>query len=205
MLKALFGSETKERVLSLFLLNTEKKYTLAQVAKEASCQTKSVSKELDNLLDFGLLKIVAKDKYIVNKNFIIFPELRTLIAKAQLLSSQKFIDGLKEISTLSFLALSGVFTGDELVKTDILMVGKIKRRPFTLLLKKLEKEMAREINYTIIDETEFFYRREVMDIFLYNILHGNTLFLIDTITPEGIEQEKLKNKLEENENEPSDT
>lgn len=205
MLKALFGSETRERVLSLFLLNTEKKYTRPQVVKETACQAKSVSKELDNLLDFGLLKMVAKDKYIVNKNFIIFPELRTLIAKAQLVSSQKFIDGLKEISTLSFLALSGVFTGDEIVKTDILMVGKIKRRPFVSLLKKLEKEMAREINYTIIDETEFSYRREVMDIFLYNILHGKTLFLIDTITPEGIEQEKLKNNLEENENEPSDT
>ena len=205
MLKALFASETRERVLSLFLLNAEKKYTLPQVVKETACASKSVSKELDNLVAFGLLKISLKDKWIVNKNFIIFPELRTLIAKAQLVSSQKFIDGLKEISTLSFLALTGVFTGDEMVKTDILMVGKIKKRPFTILLKRLEKEMGREINYTIIDETEFSYRREVMDIFLYNILHGKTLFLIDTITPEGIEQEKLKINLEENENESSDT
>ncbi len=205
MLKALFASETRERVLSLFLLNAEKKYTLPQVVKETACPSKSVSKELDNLVAFGLLKISLKDKWIVNKNFIIFPELRTLIAKAQLVSSQKFIDGLKEISTLSFLALTGVFTGDEMVKTDILMVGKIKKRPFTILLKRLEKEMGREINYTIIDETEFSYRREVMDIFLYNILHGKTLFLIDTITPEGIEQEKLKINLEENENESSDT
>lgn len=205
MLKALFASETRERVLSLFLLNAEKKYTLPQVVKETACPSKSVSKELDNLVAFGLLKISLKDKWIVNKNFIIFPELRTLIAKAQLVSSQKFIDGLKEISTLSFLALTGVFTGDEMVKTDILMVGKIKKRPFTILLKRLEKEMGREINYTIIDETEFSYRREVMDIFLYNILHGKTLFLIDTITPEGVEQEKLKINLEENENESSDT
>lgn len=205
MLKALFASETRERVLSLFLLNTEKKYTLPQVVKETACPSKSVSKELDNLVTFGLLKIGPKDNWTVNKNFIIFPELRTLIAKAQLVSSQKFIDGLKEISTLSFLALTGVFTGDEIVKTDILMVGKIKKRPFTTLLKRLEKEMGREINYTIIDETEFSYRREVMDIFLYNILHGKTLFLIDTITPEGIEQEKLKINLEENENESSDT
>ena len=92
------------------------------------------------------------------------------------MSSQKIYRWLKRSLLLAFLALTGVFTGDEMVKTDILMVGKIKKRPFTILLKRLEKEMGREINYTIIDETEFSYRREVMDIFLYNILHGKTLF-----------------------------
>lgn len=204
MLKALFASETRELVLNLFLLNPEKQYSLKQVVKEIAGQTKTVRKELDNLTSFGLLKNEAKDKWMINKNFIIYPELRTLIAKAQLVSSQKFIDGLKEISSLDFLALSGVFTGDEVVKTDILMVGKIKRRPFNVLLAKLEKEMGREINYTIIDQTEFYYRREVMDIFLYNILHGKTIFLIDNLSPESQEREKLNINLKENENESSD-
>lgn len=204
MLKALFASETRERVLSLFLLKAEKPFTLPQVVKNTACPSRSVVKELDNLVSFGLLETMGEDKWVVNQNFIIFPELRALISKAQLVSSQKFIDGLKEISELSFLALTGVFTGDEAVMTDILIVGKIKRRPFKALLKKLEKEMSKEINYTILDETEFTYRREVMDIFLYNILHGKTIFLIDTLTPEGRELSESKIKLEENENKSSD-
>ena len=76
MLKALFASETRERVLSLFLLNAEKKYTLPQVVKETACPSKSVSKELDNLVAFGLLKISLKDKWIVNKKFYNIPRTK---------------------------------------------------------------------------------------------------------------------------------
>jgi hypothetical protein len=204
MLKAIFTSETRVKLISLFLLNTEKKYTVRQLARETESQAAPVRKELSNLNNFGLIKEEAKDTWMVNKDFIIFPELRTLIAKAQLLSSQKFLDGLKKVSDPKFLALSGVFTGDEMVKTDILVVGKIKRRPFLSLLKEMEKDLGKEINYTIIDETEFFYRRDVMDIFLYNILHGKTIFLIDKLTEEGIEREKEKINVQIDENETDD-
>ncbi|HZJ41535.1 MAG TPA: hypothetical protein VFD51_00750 [Patescibacteria group bacterium] len=204
MLKALFTSETRDKLINIFLLNSDNKYTIRQLSKRTGLQAAQIRKELSNLKGFGLIKLLGKDNWMVNKDFIIFPELKTLIAKAQLLSSQKFIDGLQKISNTKFLALSGIFTGDEMVKTDILIVGKIKRRLFAGLIKELENDLAKEIKYTIIDETEFFYRREVMDIFLYNILHGKTIFLIDSLTEEGIERENLKNKMESNENESSD-
>ena len=204
MLKALFASETRDKLISIFLLNPEKKYTIRKLGKETGLQSAQIRKELSNLKGFGLIKLESKDNWMANKDFIIYPELRTLIAKAQLLSSQKFIDGLQKISNTKFLALSGIFTGDEMVKTDILIVGKIKRRPFLTLIKELEKDLDKEIKYTIIDETEFFYRREVMDIFLYNILHGKTIFLIDSLTEEGIERESLRNKIQLDENGSSD-
>ena len=204
MLKALFASETRDKLISIFLLNPEKKYTIRQLGKETSLKAAQIRKELSNLKGFGLIKLESKDNWMANKDFIIYPELRTLIAKAQLLSSQKFIDGLQKISNTKFLALTGIFTGDEMVKTDILIVGKIKRRPFLNLIKELEKDLDKEIKYTIIDETEFFYRREVMDIFLYNILHGKTIFLIDSLTEEGIEREDLRNKIQLDENDSSD-
>ena len=181
MLKALFGSETRVKVISAFLLNPEKSYSVRVLARETSIPSATLRKEILSLKNFGLLKLEGKDNWIIDKNFIIFPELRALIAKAQLLSSQKFIEGLSRISQPKLLALTGFFTGDEMVKTDILVVGKIKRRPFLKLLHDLEKDLGQEINYTIIEETEFVYRREVMDIFLYNILHGKTIFLINEL------------------------
>jgi hypothetical protein len=181
MLKALFGSETRVKVISAFLLNPEKSYSVRVLARETSIPSATLRKEILSLKNFGLLKLEGKDNWLIDKNFIIFPELRALIAKAQLLSSQKFIEGLSRISQPKHLALTGFFTGDEMVKTDILVVGKIKRRPFLKLLHDLEKDLGQEINYTIIEETEFVYRREVMDIFLYNILHGNTIFLINEL------------------------
>jgi hypothetical protein len=194
MLKALFTSETRVKLINALLLNPEKKYTVPQLRKEIGSQTASIRKEINNLKEFGLIKSASRNSeaWIVDKDFIIFPELRALIAKAQLLSSQKFINGLKKNFSPWFLALTGFFTGDKLVKTDILIVGKIKRRLFSKLLKKLEADLGKEINYTIMDKTEFLYRQEVMDIFLYNILTGKIIILIDN--RKGEKEEKEKNK-----------
>jgi len=190
MLKALFASETRIKALSACLSQAEKTFTAKSLAKDSSVGLAAMRKELLSLKDLGLLKLEGKDNYMVDKNFIIYPELRALLAKAQLLSSQKFIDGVKEQGQLKLLALTGFFTGDLTVKTDILLVGKVKRRPFSKLLDTLEKDLNHEINYTIIDESEFTYRRAVMDIFLYNILNGKTIFLVDEIREERERVEK---------------
>ena len=92
------------------------------------------------------------------------------------------------------------------MKTDILLVGPVKKRSFVKLVEQLEKELAREINYTLMDEDEFFFRQEVMDIFLYNILTGKTIVLVnhwkDEIQPEikRLTRTKENNNSDENEN-----
>ncbi len=178
MLNALFGSEARAKILNLLLLDSEKKYTLRQIAKEIGLTAVALRKEMLSLRDFGLAKEDG-ELWSADKDFIIFPELRALVAKAQVLSSQRFLDGLKKISEPIFLAMTGIFTGDSLVKTDILLVGPVKKRAMLKLVSDLEKDLGREINFTVMDETEFYYRQEVMDIFLYNILAGKTIVLVD--------------------------
>ncbi|HPY08815.1 MAG: hypothetical protein ACOX0H_01520 [Patescibacteria group bacterium] len=205
MLSTLFGSEPRVKILNLLLLNPEKKYLVKEIGKETTIPAASVRKELNRLLEFGVIKEEG-ELWSINQDFIIFPELKALVAKAQILYSQKFIDGLKKVSEPKFLALTGVFTGDALVKTDILLVGPVKRRAFVKLVGQLEKDLAREINYTLMDEGEFFFRQEVMDIFLYNILTGKTIVLVnhwkDEIQPEikRIARTKENNNSDENEN-----
>lgn len=180
MLNALFGSEARAKMFNLLLLHPEKKYSLKQFAKESGLTLATVRKEMTALKSFGLVK-EESDAWQTNSSFIIFPELKALVAKAQILSSQRFIEGLKKNSKPKFLALTGLFTADHLVKTDILLVGSVKKKPFAKLITELESDLDREINFTIMDETEFYYRQEVMDIFLYNILTGKTIFLINEL------------------------
>jgi hypothetical protein len=165
------------------VLDPEKKYNLRNLTKELKLGTASLRKELNTLTEFGLLK-TEEDSWFVNKNFIIFPEIKALLIKAQILSSQKLIDGLKKIADLKYLALSGVFTSDNEAKTDIIIVGTIKRKPFLALISALQLDLGREINYTIMDEAEFRYRQEVMDIFLYNALAGKIIVLVDNFNGE---------------------
>ncbi|MFA6514260.1 MAG: hypothetical protein WCT50_03180 [Patescibacteria group bacterium] len=191
MLSALFGSETRARLLTLLLSDSEKKYKLRELSRESGIPLASVRKELNNLVEFGLIK-EEEEIWSVNKNFIIFPEIKSLLMKAQILSSQKFIDGLKKIANPKFLALTGIFTSDSEAKTDIIIVGPVKRKSFLKLIAELEKDLGRELNFTIMDEAEFIYRQEVMDIFLYNVLTSKTIVLINSLS--------ANDKLQKNEN-----
>jgi hypothetical protein len=196
MLDAIFGSALRVKILNIFLLYPERKYQIQAIARDFSLPLASLRHELENLLKFGLIKEeIAEDndqdkkkkgtaskRYSANTGFLLYPEIKALFVKAQIMFSQKFLIGLTKICQPKFLALTGLFTNYPEAQTDLLIVGHIRRSLFLKLIKDLEKDLGREINYTIMDEKEFRYRREIMDIFLYNILEGKTLVLLDNLS-----------------------
>jgi len=203
MLNALFGSSIRVKILSLFLLHPENKNYIPQIARDLKLPAISVRREIDNILKLGLIvetanpsidlapdqadsqknEIKVKSKYFeANRNFILYPEIKALFIKAQILSSQKFLLNLQKNFQPKLLALTGFFTNYPEAQTDILIVGHIKRPPFLKLISELEKDLGHEINFTILDEKEYLYRQEIMDIFIYNIIEGKTITLIDTFT-----------------------
>jgi len=211
MLKLLFSSETRVKLLSLFLLHTDKRYSQAQLVAELKVASMAINKELENLVKFGLIieneelvepaiasenkslkiKPGSRDKklaesqkkykkyFFVNKTFILYQEIKALFVKAQVLSSQNFILSLEKNFSAKLVILTGLFVNYPEAQTDLLIVGRIKKPPFLKLIAQLEKDLGREINFTIMDEREFYYRREIMDIFLYNILEGRKIILSD--------------------------
>lgn len=197
MLDALFGSVARTKFLNFLLLHQAAPYHLRQLARELNLPSSTVRRELENMLKFGLIKEEknqeletekTKDKnasksekkyFSLNKDFILYPEIKALFIKSQILSSQKFISGLQKICQPKFLALTGLFTNDLEAPTDLLIVGQIRRPAFLRLMRELEKDLGREINFTILSEKEFKYREEVMDIFLHNILKGKIITLIN--------------------------
>ncbi|MFA7087924.1 MAG: hypothetical protein WC146_01135 [Patescibacteria group bacterium] len=220
MLSALFGSTLRAKILSTLLLHPEKKYNLQELAVNLNLSVNLTRRELENLTAMGIVKeeeikeektkiekIKAKNKnrtlkkptkksslYNANENFLLFSEIKSLFVKAQILSSQKLLENLQKTGQAKFLALTGSFTNYPEAQTDILIVGKIKRSSFLDSINELEKDLGREINFTILSEREFDYRRQIMDIFLYNILEGKTIVILDNLgkkqsSPQNIENE----------------
>jgi len=200
MLNDIFGSAARVKLLNLFFLYPEKQYLVADLTKELGLTTPAIRRELDNLLKLGLIteekalensgdtKTKSKGNYFsANNNFILYPEIRALFVKAQILFSQKFLDSLQKICRPKFLALTGLFTNYPEAQTDLLLVGNLRHSAFLQLIKNLEKDLGREINFTILNEGEFYYRREVMDIFLYNIMEGKKLVLIDNLDKKSLD------------------
>lgn len=184
MLSALFGSDRRVKILDFFLLYPGRESDFRRLAAVLKLPAVSVRKELESLAAIGLLRRVAEGASVfgVNEDFLLYPELKALLTKAQILHSRNFLSGLQAASQPKLLLLTGFFVGDGAAATDLLLVGTVKRPTFLKLIKELEESLGREINFTILTEKEFRYRRAVMDIFLYNILEGKKIILIDSLS-----------------------
>ena len=195
MLSKLFGSNTRVKLLKLFLLNPGQKHYIREIARNLKLQVNSVRRELVNLEKLGLLSSFSgegeqdgkshdKKYYKVNQTFVLFEELKGLITKSQILQSNAFVENLQKISSPKLLILTGIFANNSNCPTDILLVGRVNKKKFGQEIAVLEKSLDREVNYTIMDMQEYIYRRDITDIFLYNILEGKKIVIINEIDKE---------------------
>ncbi|MFZ2310761.1 MAG: hypothetical protein WAW11_04445 [Patescibacteria group bacterium] len=189
MLSSLFGSPARVKILSAFLTKPDEKYYLRQLARDLELQVNSVRREIINLEEIGLIipiavETKAKEKkyYTINKGFILFPEMKALFIKSQVLSTKEFAENVQKLYTPKLLILAGFFVEDNNSKTDILIVGKINKDKFIKTVRDLEVMIGREVNYTIMEEKEYLYRREVLDIFLNKIMEGQKIIVSDSLT-----------------------
>lgn len=210
-LEQLFGSKTRVKLLKLFLNSQGRPYFVREISRTINSQINSVRRELLNLQKLGLItevklpqgeylvaagdgkkKITEKNKKVnhpemmkkffqVNADFILFPELRALILKADFLLEKSFVQALKKIGGIDYLALTGNFVGLPGVEADLLLVGRFNRNKLSRLVKSFEKDFGRPINYSVMSRQEFRYRKDVTDRFLYSILENKKIVMINEI------------------------
>jgi predicted transcriptional regulator len=196
MLGKLFGSTARVKILKLFLLNPDNSYYIRQISRHLNLQLSAVRRELENLENLELLesrhggegdeeisdeKVSKNDRkyYQANRDFVLYNEIRELIIKAQILCEKDFTDKLKKLGSIKLLILSGLFINEKQAPVDMLIVGNFDKNKVAKLIKLLEEELVNEVNYTVLSEADFHYRRQVTDVFLYSVLEGKKIVVID--------------------------
>jgi len=174
ILEQLFDSPLKVKLLRLFLRNPEEKFTLKEISKRTKSDSRQCVAQIKKLLNIDFLEAQVRKKkkvYFVNPNFDFYNELRTLVLKSPSASKKKILSKLKKIGKIKLAVLSGVFVNLENARADMLIVGNyIKKKKLTRLIKDLEAEVGKEINYVIMSPEEFQYRYDMYDRFLRDIL-----------------------------------
>lgn len=122
-----------------------------------------------------------KKYYQANPDCVLYDEVRDLFIKAQILYGEDFIKKINSTGNIKLLILTGIFVNNPVSPVDILVVGRFNRKKLLRLIKGLEKEVGREINYSLMDQGEFKYRMDITDIFLYQILEGKKILAINKI------------------------
>lgn len=171
MLKRLFTSNARIKLLNLFLLNPDKEYFIRELTRKLSEQINSVRRELTNLKKAGLLKSKAKNRkkyYLVNKNFVLFSELRNIIIKASG-GTDEIIKKILKLGKMDVLLLTGAFLNKE-SPVDLFIVGKVDSDLLRDFLGS-EVKTAKPVKFSIFSREDFLYRYKMHDKFVLDILN----------------------------------
>ena len=170
MLKRLFTSNTRIKLLTLFLLNPDEEYFIRELTRKLDEQINSIRRELDNLKKLGLLKSETKNRkkyYIVNKSFVAFNDLRNIIVKA-MSGKDDLVKKITKFGDIDFLALLGVFV-DKPSPVDLLIVGNVDKNKLQEFLNA-EIDTEKPIRFSILSKDDFLYRIKCKDQFIHSIL-----------------------------------
>ena len=156
----LFGSRTRVLILSKLVMNANRSLYIRQLSRELGLTFSVVYKELENLKDLGLVTEERKGRlrlFTINKDSVIYDELRRLLLKTTALGEQ-LKSSLPELKKAKYALIYGsVARGEELETSDIdlLVVGDIAEENLIAGVRKVEEEIGREINYILWSEREF--------------------------------------------------
>lgn len=190
-LKDLFISRVRVKLLEIFLVNPAEMYHVRDLVRRADEEINAVRRELAHLEKAGLLKKEARGNrlyYWPRNDYLFYDELCALVAKTTGLG-EEILKNRSKIGRVNFLCFSEKFVKRmprEKDEVDVLVVGEIVMPELAALVRSEEERRESEINYTVMTQEEFEFRKRRRDPFLIGILETAKVMII------GQETELLK-------------
>jgi predicted nucleotidyltransferase len=178
-----FRSKARQRLLAYYFTNPTARHHLRDLAEQLSIDPSNLSKELGRLEREGLFRsdVSGRQKYFqLNREYPLFDEVRNIVAKtigAVPLIAQSF----KRVQGIDEAYLYGSFARgqqDAASDIDVLVIGAPREEVLAETVRKLERRLRREVNYTVLTPKEFKSRRARKDAFLENVWHNKRVSLI---------------------------
>jgi len=182
MLEKIFGSRTRVKLFRLFLTHPEEEYFVREIARTIDEQINSVRRELNSLEEMGIVKSETRDRkkyYFANTEFELFSELRALMMKSRLTHERGFLQDIQRHAQVKYMVLTGYFVNDDSAQVDLLIVGNVSRAKLDQVLEEFKERFGKQLRYTLMPNDEYHYRKEVTDKFLYSIINGRKIVLVD--------------------------
>ena len=185
ILEALFGSKARTRILRFFLLNPEKEYRAAEIAKKNMLPAGAVRKEINDLKKIKFIIEHTKKGvkyYTLDQTFYFYSELKNLFAKSTSSPQCKSLSRLKNIGDVKLALVSGIFLNYTKSKVDMVLVANnVSRGKLKSVMNSLEAEIGKEVSFVLMNSDEFKYRLDMLDRFLLDFIEGTHMEIIDKI------------------------
>ena len=175
MLDQLFISRVRVAIISLFLKKPDEAFHVREIARQVGTETNAVRRELRRLQKIGLLANEPRGNrvyYRVKTDFPFFSELQTMVFKDGGFG-QKLRGSLSDLGKVKYVSISRAFVKNRTgrpERVDFIFIGQINLSFLQKIMVEEEKNLNREINYTVFSEDEFEFRRKQKDRFLEQTL-----------------------------------
>lgn len=191
-LAKLFGGTARVKIMRLFLLNGGSAFEVDEIVSRSRVTKPNARKEINGLSAMGFIKqrVLVREGYRgtkkkvnawqLNASFQYLDAVRDLLVDPHLLLQDDLTARFRPIGKIKLMVVSGVFIGDDKSRVDILLVGdKLKKNILQQVIKGLEAEIGKELDYVVFDTNEFKYRLDMYDKLVCDILDLPHESLID--------------------------
>lgn len=183
MLKSLFVSKTRAKLLKIFFDQPNQMYHVRELVRMTGEEINAVRRELLRMDKYGLVKKERRGNRLYhwfNKNCSFYYDLLSLVAKTVGLG-EKIIEEKNKLGKIKFAMMSGRYLRGmerEKNRVDLLIVGKVVLPELARLVREEEARKEKEINYTVMTPEEFQFRKKRRDPFIVGILSGSRVMII---------------------------
>ncbi|MBI3342957.1 hypothetical protein HY032_02280 [Candidatus Gottesmanbacteria bacterium] len=184
LLEDLIISRVRVKMLSLFLSNPGSMFHVRDIVRKVDEEINAVRRELAHMEKGGL---VTKEQranrlfYTFRKDYPLYYELIELIGKTSGLGWD-ILKHRPKLGKIKFAMLSGRFLRGLSKRgpsdVDLLVVGTVVLPELGQVVKLEETKRGRELNYTVMTEEEFNFRKRRRDPFVIGILTGSRVMIV---------------------------
>lgn len=184
MLKDLVVSRVRVKILTLLFSFSNKIFHVREIVRQVHEEINAVRRELLHLEKSG---IVSKERranrlyYRLRKDYPLYYEIMEVVIKTTGLG-EALLKNRSKLGRVKFALLSGRFVRRlerrNKNEVDVLVVGNVVLPELAQLIKAEEIRIGKEINYTVMSEEEFNFRKSRRDPFITEILRSSKLMVI---------------------------
>jgi len=168
MLKKMFGSGARVKLLRQFLLNPGEEFFIRELTRILDEQINSLRRELENLEKIGLLKSSERNRkkyYRINPHFAYLHELVSIYRKTAK-DTTSVLAKIAKFGDIDLLILGGAFIGKD-ADVDVFVVGDINKADLEKFLE--ENYPGQNLKYSVMSKEDFLYRVTLKDKFVNNL------------------------------------
>jgi len=183
MFDDLITSKSRVKLLSVFLADPSEMYHVRELVRRTEDEINAVRRELAYLEKKGILDREPRANrvyYSLAKSYPFYFDLLNIGVKTIGLGAD-IVKNRAKLGKIKYAMFSGRFARRLPKKSesvDVLFVGTVVLPELALIIKNEERRIGSEINYTIMSEEEFDFRKKRTDPFIIGILSGSRVMLL---------------------------